>query len=150
MVKPASSSDPTPANLAAAAYDLWQEQWQLLRTDPAIVQDLQLIVEQFGRNMAAALAASPAGKDVPDLAAYYAQAMKGAAPHAANFATTATNPARPEPAAAASRPGGPDLAELAAAVATLAAKLDQLEARLEQQSAKTRRGPGRRRSKTTD
>ncbi len=116
-----------PTSLAAAAYDLWQEQWQLLRTDPALVQDMQNFMEQFGQTMATALAnASPTGAW---------SAAKGGSDAAANrTAAAAGNPSKQQsgakPAAVASGAQQPDLAELAAAVAALTAKVSDLEAKL--------------------
>lgn len=117
-----AENDASPAALAAAAYDLWQAQWQLLRSDPGLVQDLQTMMEQFGRSMAAAMAQHETGPGVGD------------------GGITSGQTGGAKPAFAASGHGQPDLAELAAAVATLAAKIDRIEARLEQGAA----GAGRK------
>ena len=138
--KKPSDDTPSPASLATAAYDLWQEQWQLLRSDPEIVQDLQLVMEHFARSMGAALAAMPTANMPP----IPPDARKGAPPHAA---TDTHGRTRPSSATAASGSRQPDLAELATLVATLAAKIDAIEARLEQEPASEGSPPRRRRRK---
>jgi hypothetical protein len=138
MPKPPPHSDPAaeeyaasnPANLAAAAYDLWQAQWQLLHNDPEMLQDFQTMLEQFGQMMASTLTQqTPANRQ---------STMKGGAdyatPAAASTSTVADATAQnhgPQSFAAASGNRQPDVAELAALVATLAAKVTALETRLE-------------------
>lgn len=119
-----------PASLAAAAYDLWQAQWQLLHSDPEMLQDFQTMLEQFGQMMASTLA-----QQTP---AYHHSTMKGEADYvtpstaapASTVGHTAAQSHRTQPPVAAFGDRQSDVAELAALVATLTAKVTALETAL--------------------
>ncbi|MGB4101731.1 MAG: hypothetical protein WBK91_07490 [Alphaproteobacteria bacterium] len=121
------------AQLAAATYELWQEQWRLLTGDAEAQQNIQAMLELLGRNVA-----------------FWDQQIRQAEPGRQRRGDDAAKFTGAAPAAAASGAGGADLAQLAAAVAELAAKIDRIERRLEQQlepgpAPKARRAAGKNR-----
>jgi hypothetical protein len=108
------SSTPDAAQLAAAAFDLWQQQWNLLRADSGSADALQKLLEQISSAMTQTIAAASMMKETPHAAKR---------PPSGQAKTTAT-------AAASSQSGDLDLAKLALAVAQLDRRIERLEATL--------------------
>lgn len=125
MTKP-GKQEMEAAQLAAAAFDLWEEQCRLLAEDAGMPEDMQVMLDFMTKNMG-----------------LWAEIMKSkgqggyAGIKTSSRASARHSKKRPTASVAALHDGGQNLVELASALGGLAKRVERIERHLEKQRGRT-------------